>query len=546
GSTDGVAYSLSADSSGGGFAIDASTGVVTVANGSKLDFEAAAQHSVTVVATSEDGSTSSQTFTIDLTDQDEFDVSAVSDTDAAAKGVAEKAANGAVVGVTAFASDADGSTNGISYSLSSDSSGGGFAVDATTGVVTVADGSKLDFEAAAQHTVTVVATSEDGSTSSQTFTIDLVDEAGPTNLRYSSLAAEDSGEVGLIGGFSGNLDEGVVIARLADGGYVMAAQPDNAVHGSSGHDLFAQRFDADGAPAGGIFQVNSTTSGDQRDANVVGLKNGGFVLTWESQNQDGSGFGVYGRQYNSSGSAIGGEFRINSTTSNEQSAPSVTALEDGGYVVTWQSDGQDGSDFGVYAQRYNSSGTKVGGEVRVNTHTTFNQSDSDVEGLSDGGYVVAWESFNQDGDRDGIYLQRFDASGTKVGSEIQVNDVGAGDQDDPTLAALDDGGFIVAWEDGSRIVAQRFDENGDRVDANFIVSADTSSPKQDVEAIGLDNGGFLVTWVSDGQDGSGQGVYAQMYDAAGDPIGDEMRINDTTADHHGAPAVTQREDGTIV
>ncbi len=143
--TDTVSYSLD-DDAGGRFTIEANTGVVTVAGG--IDREAAASYDITVRATSSDTSSTTQSFTIAINDVDEFDVTAISDSNAAANAVNENAANGTVVGVTAFASDADATTNTITYSLD-DNAGGRFAIDANTGVVTVADGSLLDREAAA-------------------------------------------------------------------------------------------------------------------------------------------------------------------------------------------------------------------------------------------------------------------------------------------------------------------------------------------------------------------------------------------------------------
>ena len=168
-----VTYTL-IDNAGGRFAINSSTGVVTVADGSLLNYESATSHSITVLATSADGSTSSQSFSIDLTDVDEFNVGAVTDIDATANGVAENAANGTTVGITASATDADGSTNAITYTLS-DAAGGRFAINSNTGVVTVADGTLLNHESATSHSITVLATSADGSTSSQSFTINLAD-----------------------------------------------------------------------------------------------------------------------------------------------------------------------------------------------------------------------------------------------------------------------------------------------------------------------------------------------------------------------------------
>ncbi|HIV72895.1 MAG TPA: cadherin domain-containing protein [Candidatus Aquabacterium excrementipullorum] len=168
-----VTYTLS-DNAGGRFAINATTGVVTVANSALLDYESATSHTITVLATSSDGSTSSQNVIINVTDVNEFDVGAVGDTDAAPDTVAENAANGSTVGITAHAVDTDGTNNTVTYALS-DNASGRFTIDATTGVVTVLDGSKLDFEAARSHDITVVATSSDGSTSTQSFTVNLSD-----------------------------------------------------------------------------------------------------------------------------------------------------------------------------------------------------------------------------------------------------------------------------------------------------------------------------------------------------------------------------------
>ena len=158
--TDTITYSLD-DNDGGRFAIDSTTGIVTVAGG--IDREAdGASRSITVRATSTDGSFQTRIFTIAIDDVDEFDVGPVSDSDGTGNAVNENAANGTVVGVTALASDADATNNTILYTLD-DNAGGRFAIDGSTGVVTVADGTLLDREAAASHNITVRATSSDGS-----------------------------------------------------------------------------------------------------------------------------------------------------------------------------------------------------------------------------------------------------------------------------------------------------------------------------------------------------------------------------------------------
>ena len=181
--TDEVTYSLT-DNAGGRFQIDANSGVITVADSSLLDYETATSHTVTVRATSDDGSTNTETFTIALTDDTaEAGVSAVTDNDGNANSVAENAANGTAVGVTALATDGD-ATDAVTYSLT-DNAGGRFAIDSNSGQITVADGSLLDYETNTAHTVTVRATSDDGSTSTETFTIavtDIDDTAQTPNL----------------------------------------------------------------------------------------------------------------------------------------------------------------------------------------------------------------------------------------------------------------------------------------------------------------------------------------------------------------------------
>ncbi|MEQ1829467.1 MAG: DUF2341 domain-containing protein, partial [Pirellula sp.] len=181
GTNNSVSYSLT-NSASGKFAIDANSGVVTVAS-SSLNRESSASHTITVRATSSDGSTSDTTFTIAILDVDEFDVSAILDSTSSANSISEGAANGSAVGLTASASDADATNNSITYSLVLDA-GGRFAIDANSGLVTVANGSLLDFESSALHSITVQATSSDGSSSTHVFVISVsnVNETGASAI----------------------------------------------------------------------------------------------------------------------------------------------------------------------------------------------------------------------------------------------------------------------------------------------------------------------------------------------------------------------------
>ena len=169
-----VTYSLTADSSDGGFTINSSTGVISVANPTKIDYETAPGHAYTVTAQASDGTlTSSQTFTIAVND---VAPSTPVDSNAAANSVAEGAANGTAVGITASSTDINGPA--VTYSLIGDTTGGGYTINSVTGVVTVADGTKIDYESAPGHNDIINVQASDGTlTSTQFFTIAVADVA---------------------------------------------------------------------------------------------------------------------------------------------------------------------------------------------------------------------------------------------------------------------------------------------------------------------------------------------------------------------------------
>ncbi len=303
---------------------------------------------------------------------------------------------------------------------------------------------------------------------------------------------------------------------------------------------------------GSEFQVNTYTTGDQQAPSVTALSDGGFVVTWMSDGLDGSGYGIYGQRYDASGATDGAEFQINSFTTNSQQYPSVTALSDGGFVVTWQSYGQDGTIWGIYGQIYDASGVADGGEFRVSTYAYDYQYSPSITALSDGGFVVTWMSNGQDGSNYGVYGRRYDASGATDGAEFQINSCTTSNQLDPSVTALSDGGFVVTWmsngQDGSGygIYGQRYDSNGATDGSEFQVNTETSNSQTTPLVTAFSGGGFVVTWMSNGQDGSNNGVYGQRYNANGSTAGSEFQINSYTTGHQYYPSVTALSDGGFV
>jgi hypothetical protein len=166
-------YSLT-DSAGGRFAVNAATGEITVADGTLLDYDTASSHTITVRVTDSGGLTYDETFTINLTNVNETPT----DLSLSANTVAENAANGTVVGTVSGTDPDSGDTKTYSFT---DSAGGRFAINSSTGQITVADGSLLNYESATSHTVTVRVTDAGGLTYDETFTINLTNiNEGPT------------------------------------------------------------------------------------------------------------------------------------------------------------------------------------------------------------------------------------------------------------------------------------------------------------------------------------------------------------------------------
>jgi hypothetical protein len=136
---------------------------------------------------------------------------------------------------------------------------------------------------------------------------------------------------------------------------------------------------------------------------VTALQNGGFVVTWEDYSQSGGdtdNYAIRAQVYQADGTTTGSEFLVNTTTSSNQIGPSVTGLQNGGFVVTWQDDSASGGDTSgsaIRAQIYQADGTTTGSEFLVNTTTSSNQSYPSATALQNGGFVVTWQDDSASG-----------------------------------------------------------------------------------------------------------------------------------------------------
>ena len=216
----------------------------------------------------------------------------------------------------------------------------------------------------------------------------------------------------------------------------------------SGAGIYAQRYNILlGLPVGGEFRVNTATNGEQTDSTVaVNRLTGESIIVWTSAGQDGSGAGVYAQRYNSSGGATGSEFKVNTTTTGDQNEANVAINRStGDFFVTWTSAGQDGSGKGIYGQRYNSSGTAQGTQILVNTSTTGDQSKSSVAIDAGGDIYVTWQNAGVTANGLQVYGQQLEKNGLKKEAEFVVNATTAGDQTNASIGLDMLGRAVIVW-----------------------------------------------------------------------------------------------------
>jgi hypothetical protein len=256
----------------------------------------------------------------------------------------------------------------------------------------------------------------------------------------------------------------------------------------------------------------------------------GFVVVWQSLQQDGNGYGIFGRRFNPVGTPLGLEFQVNSHTSDHQYEPVVAMGGGDDFFVVWTGHQQDGDSTGVFARRLTDIGIPIATEFQINSFTALNQRAPAVASAPNGDFVVSWQSFAQDGLNWGVFARRFDFAGAALATEFQVNMTTEYAQANPSVTVDDDGHFVIAYQgsglDGSfyAIAARRYDSAGSALAAEFLANSHFDGSQTNPTVGAGDHGDFVIAWQSDGQDGAVGGVFArrfatlQVYDVDGDGL----------------------------
>ncbi len=306
---------------------------------------------------------------------------------------------------------------------------------------------------------------------------------------------------------------------------------------------------------GPSFVVNNPSAFPQGAPSVSRLQEGGFVVSWMSVDNGGATeFSIRARVFDQEGSP-GEQFQVNSPTRDEEWNPDVEVLADGSFVVVWGGlTDVPAASIEVKGRRFSASGQPLGEEFTVNANTVGPQWYPKVVALDDGGFVVIWR--DDGGDR--LAGRRLDAVGQPLGLEFPVNNVPGCCSGVPTVASDEGAGFIVVWEqhmpdgpddDGSSVQARLFAADVVPHGPQFRVNTYTTYSQRHA-AVSLDaSGGFVVVWTSHGSfgdDTSQSSVQAQRLTSDGVRVGGQFQVNSTTTGPQRYPSVGEDGAGGFV
>ncbi len=339
------------------------------------------------------------------------------------------------------------------------------------------------------------------------------------------------------------------ISKSENGNFVITWQ--SFEQDGSQNGIYAQEFLPSGIKSGSEIRINQLTNGSQSYPDIILLDNGNHVVTWQSSNKYAyDGDSIYATILSPNLELLS-EFMVNTYVDEYMTAPNISTLADGGFIITWSSyDQDDQSGFGVYAQRYENNGSPLGHEFRVNTHVYDSQAGGQVSSLNNGGFVVVWQSRFQDGISRSIYAQIFDSESNHVGGEFKVNTTTNSFQFSPEICVLQDGSFLVTWQStddfhdsSNQIYYKKYNPNGVQIgEEHKIINSSLNDTSPSIAA--LSDGKYVLVWTS--YRNESRDITGQIFDSNDIAIGEKFTINTIISGDQIVPVVSALDDGAFV
>lgn len=332
-----------------------------------------------------------------------------------------------------------------------------------------------------------------------------------------------------------NEQERPSMAMNSNGDFVIAW----ASHSSDMNSIFdiKAKIYKNNSPVGEEFLVNTTTNLSQTKPRIAINNAGKFIIVWESWTTN-SDRDIFMQMFDENGNKLGGEIRVNKTIAYSQARPDVEILDNGNIVVTWESWKQivtTSRGYDLFASIYDENGNLLVEEFQINTYTNDYQWYSNIESLGNGEFIVVWCSWEQDGYDGGIYLQKFDRFGNKLGEEKLINTSYVNYQWLPKIHKMQNGNIAVVWsswkQDGDRegVFCQILDSELNKISFESIVNEYTNSYQWEPDFIVTNSDELFVVWSSWGQFGK-----ENDYDIIGrliKPVNSQIMISSKSFEH---------------
>jgi hypothetical protein len=270
---------------------------------------------------------------------------------------------------------------------------------------------------------------------------------------------------------AGDTELGPRVAVFEDGSFVVAwlflYVPPDAYYRTAVQGRF---FDASGIPAGPVFELaRDIPETALQDLGVATLNGQRAVVTWNAPGADSSGDGILARIVSPSGQPEGDAFLVNTHIAGTQELPSIASNGRDRFVVAWESNGQDGSSDGVYAQIFDGQRTKIGDEFQVSSDAISDQSRPAATMDRLGNFVIAYYSSWEGPDlAEDTFLRAYRADGTPRGPQVRAAEQILYQQQYASLDLSDSGLLQVAY-DSWRRTEEDPDHNWDIMTRRFVL-----------------------------------------------------------------------------
>lgn len=238
----------------------------------------------------------------------------------------------------------------------------------------------------------------------------------------------------------------------------------------------------------------------------------------------------------------GAVLKIDNLEDATSSSPQVAATPNGDFVVVWQSDH-------IWVRLFRADGTPKTKQLRVVSNSPVEYGPRLAVG-ADGAFVVVWAS-GSNITNIGVFGRRFNADGTPRGPRFRLNSTPKGIQYEPAVALGPDGGFVTTWtsegpydSDLPNVWARRFDAAGQPLGSDFRVNVTTFNERESSQVAVSASGDFVIGWAS----WNGEDLFDLMirrFAKDGTPETDELPVDESSTNQYEF-ALGMAPDGSFV